>query len=165
MNEQSSVSPLHPDSAAAARRILVGAALIISLAALALGSPPALADEADEVAQTAARGSDSEQLSERQRRREERRQSREAESPDAAADQADVAEDSESQFVVAVEPEMECRRVAVVGSRVPREVCTPVGQAAQDEQNAQDFLRRTRELSTVVPEDEQNNPFLQPSAF
>ncbi|HUF72913.1 MAG TPA: hypothetical protein VMR74_08445 [Gammaproteobacteria bacterium] len=165
MRLRSSVSSLHSDPAAAAGRILVGATLIIGFAALTLGSLPASADEADEVTQTAARDSDSDQLSERQRRREERRQSREAESSDADTGQANAAENSESQFVVAVEPEMECRRVPVTGSRVPREVCTPVGQAAQDEQNAQDFLRRTRELSTVVPEDDRNNPFMQPSAF
>lgn len=151
MRLRSSIRLQHSRSAAIARPVLTGAALMACLVALTLGNPPAFADEADEVAQAAG---DAEQLSERQRRREERRQAREAEESSAAAAtqaQADENAEGESGFVVYVEPEVECRNVAVTGSRMAKRVCTPVGQAAQDEENAQEFLRRTRELSTIVP--------------
>lgn len=158
MRLRSSTSSM-PDSGAIAGRVAIGAASVIGLVALTLGNSPAIADEADEIEQTAAQDSGSDQLSERQRRREERRQAREAEESLAAAPTQDEKE--ESAFVVYVEPELECRNVAVTGSRMPKRVCTPVGQAAQDEENAQEFLRRTRELSTIVPPEDtsSSDPF------
>jgi hypothetical protein len=115
-------------------------------------------------------------LSPRQLRRAERRQLRELEVPDeidSPNDRPEAANANQSEpelvIVVEVEPEMECRRVAVTGSRFPREICTPVASLEkterQEEENAQEFLRRTRELSTVIPEEERNNPFQTPSAF
>lgn len=110
------------------------------------GSLPAFADDADEVSQTPA---DSEKLSERQRRREERRQERESEERLAAApSQADAKDDSAFVVYVEVEPAMECSSVAVTGSRVPKRVCVPVGQAEQDALDAQEFLRNTRKPPT-----------------
>jgi len=45
--------------------------------------------------------------------------------------------------------------VAVTGSRLPKKVCRAVGQDAIDEQEAQDFLRRTQERSTRTPPQDQ----------
>jgi hypothetical protein len=115
-------------------------------------------------------------LSPRERRRAERLRLRELEGsdePDLANSEAETTNINRSEpevvIVVEVEPEMKCRREAVTGSRVSREICTPVVSLAeterQEEENAQEFLRRTRELSTVVPPEEANNPFLTPSAF
>jgi hypothetical protein len=48
---------------------------------------------------------------------------------------------------------IECRKVTVVGSRMPKEVCVDIQQAAlngeQEEQAAQEMLRRMRERSTM----------------
>lgn len=163
MVHRTSVTRIRPDSTSLARGMLIAAASLVGLVAISVGSPT-FADEPAEA--TVARGSDTDEMSERQRRREERRRAREAEDAADAASRADTAAaPDESAFVVYVAPEIECRMVQVTGSRMPKEVCQPVHQAAQDEQDAQDFLRRTRELSTVVPEDERTNPFITPSVF
>jgi hypothetical protein len=116
-------------------------------------------------------------LSPRQLRRAERRRLREldvSDDPAFSSDRTETVNANRSEpdvvIVVEVEPEMECRRAAVTGSRVSREICTPVARLEaterQEEENAQEFLRRTRELSTVITEDERNNPpGLTPSAF
>lgn len=152
----------------AALRSVAGAAVLTGVAALALGSLPAFAAQEAGAAQaatpaaTAAEQAEPE-MSERQRRREERRRQREeAEAAEAAAAEAAAAARNASDAGTAVaatttagngsavaEPEMECRRVAQPGSRMPTEVCTPVAQqderARQAEQRAQDVLRRSRE--------------------
>ena len=161
---------LRLDSTPAA--ILAAVAIASGLMVIGLTSPIAAADEADGAAQAADAAP---QLSERQARREQRRREREQadsdQKPDATAESArvDQANPNNYEIVVVVEPEMECKKVTVVGSRMPKEVCTPVAQQAaneqQQEQNAQDFLRRTRERQTEITEEQRNNPFLTPSAF
>jgi hypothetical protein len=136
----------------------------------------AIAEDETQIDQQPSRSEAALDLSPRERRRAERLRLRELENssePETATRVAETANDNGSKpevvIVVEVEPEMKCRREAVTGSRVSKEVCTPVASLAeterQEEENAQEFLRRTRELSTVIPEDERNNPFLTPSAF
>lgn len=132
------------------------AAGVLGLAALTLASLPAAADSPDETSQAAtAASSDESGMSERQRRREARRREREAVNSDQSDETAAGAADA-SSYVVYVEPEMECKRVTVSGSRVPKEVCTPVFQQDANketqEQSAQEFLRRTRELQGRMPQ-------------
>jgi hypothetical protein len=143
----------HGELTPAAKRILVTTAMTAGLAVLMLGSRPIVADEPESESQAAS--TESAEMSAREKRREERRREREeSRSAESATDEVDQAPATDGTapivFVVAVEPEMECRRVAVLGSRVPKEVCTPVGQRDVDEENAQEFLRRTQERSTIV---------------
>jgi cytoskeletal protein RodZ len=132
------------------------AAGVLGFAALALASQPVAADTPDEPSQAAtASSSDDSGISERKRRREERRREREEANSDQS-DETAAGEADTSSYVVYVEPEMECKRVTVSGSRVPKEVCTPVYQqdanADSQEREAQEFLRRTRELGSRVPQ-------------
>jgi hypothetical protein len=160
-------SPFNSSSAAARRPFTaVGLAFLTAVAALTFGGPIVAADEPEAVSQA---DSDS-QTSERQRRREERqraRQSADAESSTSATVEGATATNGiEPEIVVVVEPQMECRRVVVIGSRVPKEICTPVvaqtATAQLQEEQAEEFLRRTRELQTRVPEDD---GFLAPNAI
>ena len=150
------------------------AALTVASGSTVFGLTSAIAgaDESDTAAQPA---NSAPEMSERQVRREQRRRERaQADSdqnPEAAVEtaNADQADRNNYEIVVVVEPEMECRKVTVVGSRMPKEVCTPVARQSaterQQEQNAEEFLRRTRERQTVITEEQRNNPFLTPSAF
>lgn len=145
----------HREFTPAAKRLPITIAIMSGLAVLVFGSRPTVADEPEAVSQTAS--AESSEMSARQKRRAERR--REHEESDSAVESATANAADEATatdgpaplvFVVAVEPEMECRRVAVVGSRMPKEVCTPVGLRDEQEEQAQEFLRRTRERSTIV---------------
>lgn len=129
---------------------LVGALSVfgLGLSAFTLTSLPAVADTTDRTVQ-AAEESDDSGVSDRKRIREERRQSREA-ARAAAIESSDSSAANSGRFIVAVEPEMTCERRVVSGSRVPKEVCRPVGQEGTDQQAAQEFLHRVSELSTVV---------------
>lgn len=137
-------------------QLVASATGVLGLVALTLASLPAAADTPDETSQAATvANSDDSGISERKRRREDRRRERE----EADSDQSDetaAGEANTSSYVVYVEPEMECKRVTVSGSRVPKEVCTPVYQqdanAESQEHEAQEFLRRTRELGSRVPQ-------------
>jgi hypothetical protein len=137
-------------------RMIATAAGGLGFAALTLASLPAAADTPDETSQAAtALSSDDSGISERKRRREARRHEREEANSDQSDESAAAGEAEASPYVVYVEPEMECKRVTVVGSRLPKEVCTPVYQEEVNEQSqeqaAQEFLRRTRELQTRTP--------------
>jgi hypothetical protein len=144
----------------AAKQFFVAVVAAAGIGVLALGSRPTAADEPEAVAPAAK--AQAPEMSARERRREERRRSRDEETPAAevAATPEVVDPNAPLVFVVAVQPEMECRRIAVVGSRVPKEVCTPVGQREADEHEAQDFLRRTRERSTMAVPCAATNPAL-----
>ena len=128
---------------------------VAGVAVLAVGSPPAAADETDGVSQTANADSDSE-MSERQRRREERRREREEAASDgdavATADASEAEDGEKPKIILVVEPEMECRKVVPPGSRMPKEVCTSVVQQDANEryqeEEAEAMLRRMREQST-----------------
>lgn len=120
---------------------------------LAIGPvPAAAADTGDEAAEVSTADTE---LSDRQRRREERRQQRQerrANKDNSDQSHAANAGDGDREYVVVlVEPEVECRTERVVGSRVPRQICTPVAQQRRDEEKAQEFLRRTRQNSTITP--------------
>ena len=147
----------HPLSRRLARGLLM-AGIAVGLAALTLGSPPAAADDADEVAPAESADSGAEPSRREQRREERRQREAEAAAAELAALQAEAdaatAEDGRQRFVVAVEPELECETVAVTGSRLPKRVCRAVGQDALDEQEAQDLLRRTQERSTRIPQED-----------
>jgi len=58
------------------------------------------------------------------------------------------------EIIVVVEPEIECRRVRVTGSKMRKEVCFAVAQQAanaeHDEERAQDFLRRQAEQAQIA---------------
>ena len=131
----------------------------LGLSVFVFMSQPAVAAASDDTTQAAEQasgsGDESEAMSRREQRRQarqERREQRAAAKADAAIEPIDAAAADSAAFVVAVvEPEMECTRRVVSGSRVPKEVCVPVGQAAADEANAQDFLRRIRERSGEMP--------------
>lgn len=135
-------------------RTVLAAGIIAGLTALTPGGPTAAADDEDEVSQTESTEAGAE-MSRRERRREERRRAEiEAAEAELAAIEAKAnaaSEDGRPVFAIAVEPEMECETVQVTGSRMPKRVCKPVGMAESEEQTAEEFLRRTRELSTLTP--------------
>lgn len=131
-------------------RIRLCAVVSVGLAAFSLGNLPAVADESDGVEQAANAESDT-QMSDRQRRREERRRQREEEQAERNAERtaqavAEYAEENgiDPELVVVVEPEMECHRVVVPGSRVPKEVCNPVASQALTEQRDAEMVDRFR---------------------
>ena len=141
-----------------ANRVLASTAVAAGLAALMLGGLPASAQTPDGESQTAIADTE---LSARERRREERRQRRE----ERNSDEAEAAETSvvayveatgitADEIIVVVEPEIECRRVSVTGSKMRREVCFAVAQQAanaeHDEERAQDFLRRQAEQAQIA---------------
>lgn len=67
--------------------------------------------------------------------------------------EAALAGNIESEvFVVSEAPEQHCEKVTVVGSRLPRMVCTTVqADPRLEAEQARDTLRRMREYSTLTP--------------
>lgn len=135
-------------------RSLLAVGIVAGLAALTPGGPTAAADDEDEISQTESTETGA-GMSRRERRREERRRAQiEAAEAELAAIEAEAnaaSEDGRPVFAIAVEPEMECETVRVTGSRMPKRVCKPVGMRESEEATAEEFLRRTRELSTLSP--------------
>ena len=151
-------SLLRYDFASSLNRLAVaafGAALALTL----LTSYPAYADDQETAAKT--ENDESSAMSAREMRRAARRQAREEANREEANGQPEVSRPAvdlagnpvtgdRPVVLVAVEPEIECERIQVVGSRMPREVCRPVSQIAAEEDEAKEFLRRTREGSTLT---------------
>lgn len=116
------------------------------------------------IAESAGGASGNSASDERSSRRESRRQSRRSDRADADASDVEtqtVAEGTKPELIVVVEPKVECKRVTVVGSRLPKEVCTTVAeQDTTDDRNRdqiQDFQRRQTEAAQRTPP--RDNPF------